>query len=252
VGGGYISFEFAHVSVRAGAHVSILHRDSKPLVRFDPDLVDRLVEATRELGVEVQLQAEVTAVTKSAGGLGVHASTPGGERVFEADMVVHGAGRVPDIDELNLGIAGVERTARGVKVNGYLQSTSNPAVYAAGDAAASGPPLTPVAAYEGQIVAQNLLKGNHRKPNYQGVPSVVFTVPPLASTGLLEHEARERGLQFQSKMQDMSNWYSSRRVREKYSGFKILVEEGTGLILGFSNMSPAAPESGKIATVNGY
>lgn len=96
VGGGYVSFEFAHVSVRAGAHVSILHRGPKPLVRFDPDLVDRLVVATRELGVEIQTQAEVRAVTKSAGVLGVHASTPAGERVFEADMVVHGAGRVPD------------------------------------------------------------------------------------------------------------------------------------------------------------
>jgi glutathione reductase (NADPH) len=72
----------------------------------------------------------------------------------DADMVVHGVGRVPEIDDLDLGTAGVQREKRGVKVNEYLQSVSNPAVYAAGDAAASGGlPLTPVATYEGEIVA---------------------------------------------------------------------------------------------------
>ena len=103
--------------------------------------------------------------------------------------------------------AGVEWDARrGVKVNEYLQSISNPAVYAAGDAAASeGPKLTPVASHEGQIVADNILKGNHRKPNYEGTPSVVFTVPPLASVGLQERTARELGLAFRVNQQDTSS-----------------------------------------------
>jgi glutathione reductase (NADPH) len=73
-----------------------------------------------------------------------------------------------------------------IKVNEYIQSISNPAVYAAGDVVATasgGPPLTPVATYDGKIVASNLLRGNHIKPNYKGVPSVVFTIPPLASVG---------------------------------------------------------------------
>jgi len=69
VGGGYISFEFAHVAVRAGAHVTILHRGSRPLGLFDPDLVDLLVARTRSLGVDVQLETEVTAVEKAEGGL---------------------------------------------------------------------------------------------------------------------------------------------------------------------------------------
>ena len=96
--------------------------------------------------------------------------------------LVHGAGRVPEIDDLDLGTADVQSEKKGVKVNEYLQSVSNPAVYAAGDAAASGGlPLTPVATYDGQIVAANLIEGNHVKPNYQGIPSVVFTIPQLAS-----------------------------------------------------------------------
>ena len=144
---------------------------------------------------------------------------------------------------MNLNAAGVEWGKRSVKVNDFLQSVSNPAVYAAGDAAASGgPPLTPVAAYEGMIVAANLLKGNHQKPNYLGIPSVVFAIPPLASVGLGEREAREQGLKFKLKKEMTSSWYSSRRVGETYSGFKVLVEEGTDRILGAHLLGGQAEE----------
>ncbi len=173
----------------------------------------------------------------------MHASTAGGSRAFEAELVVHGAGRVPEIDDLNLSAARVQYDERGVQVNEFLQSVSNPAVYAAGDAAASGgPPLTPVAGYEGEIVAANLLKGNHRKPNYLAVPTVVFTVPPLAGVGLLEQRAREQGLRFRTNLRDTSQWYSSRRVGEECSGFKVLVEEGSDQILGAHLVGPEASE----------
>ena len=82
-----------------------------------------------------------------------------------------------------------------VSVNEYLQSVSNPEVYAAGDVAANmGLPLTPVASYDVAVVANNLIKGNTMKSNYTGLPSVVFTIPPLASVGMQEKEAKERGL----------------------------------------------------------
>jgi len=104
---------------------------------------------------------------------------------------------------LNLDAVGIEWTKHGVRVNEFLQSVSNPAVYAAGDAAASGgPPLAPVASYEGLIVSANLLKGNHQKANYLGVPSVVFTIPPLAAVGLSERGAREQNLKFRVKTAD--------------------------------------------------
>jgi glutathione reductase (NADPH) len=233
IGGGYISFEFAHVAARAGARVTILHRGARPLPRFDPDLVDQLVQRTRELGVDVQLGMQAETIERTSGRFIVWASSAGHKRAFEADMVVHGAGRVPEIDDLGLEVAGVEWDERGLKVNEYLQSVSNPAVYAAGDAAATGgAPLTPVAGYEGQIVASNLLKGNHHKPDYTGIPTVVFTTPPMASVGLQERTAEEQGLRFQTKQGSTSNWYSSRRVGERYSGYKVLVEEGTDRILG--------------------
>lgn len=243
IGGGYIAFEFAHVAVRAGAQVTIVHRGASPLARFEPDLVDQIVKSTCELGVDVQLGSEVVGVEKSSGQLIVRASASGQHRMFEADMVVHAAGRVPEIDDLNLDGAEVEMNKRGVRVNEFLQSVSNPSVYAAGDAAESGgPPLTPVASYDGIIVAANLLKGNHQKPNYLGIPTVVFTIPPLASVGLSERTAREQGLKFQVKKEMTSNWYSSRRVAEKYSGFKVLIEEGTDRILGAHLLGSEAEE----------
>ncbi len=233
VGGGYIAFEFAHVAARAGAQVRVLHRGSRPLQKFDPDLVGTLVEATKELGVEVGVNTEVVAIERHADQLLVHARTSGREQAFEADMAVHAAGRVPEIDDLDLEAAGVARTAAGVSVNGYLQSVSNPAVYAAGDAVASGGfPLTPVAGMQGAIVASNLLKGNHATPNYAGVPSVVFTTPPLARVGLTEEAAHAEGLRFATSHGDTTPWYTSRRVALRHTGFKTLVEEGTGRILG--------------------
>ena len=185
VGGGYIAFEFAHIAARAGAEVQILHRGARPLEGFDPDLVNSLAQATRELGIELRLNTAVESIEKRVEQFVVNASMEQGNQTFEADMVVHSAGRVPDIDDMNLEKAGVERDSRGVLVNEYLQSVSNPAVYAAGDAAASGGPrLTPVAGMEGHVVASNLLKGNHRQPNHVGVPTVVFTLPPLSSVGI--------------------------------------------------------------------
>jgi glutathione reductase (NADPH) len=243
IGGGYIAFEFAHVAARAGAQVTIVHRGPRPLPVFDPDLVDQVVESTRELGVDVQLGTEVLGVEKSSGRLIVWAGASGQQRSFETDMVVHAAGRVPEIDDLNLDAAGVKWNRRGVDVNEFLQSVSNPAVYAAGDAAASGgPPLTPVAGYEGVIVAANLLKGNHQKPTYLGIPTVVFSIPPLAAVGLSESEARKRGLKFRIKKESTAGWYASRRVGETHSGFKVLVEEGTDHILGAHLLGGQAEE----------
>jgi glutathione reductase (NADPH) len=243
IGGGYIAFEFAHIARRVGSQVTVLHRGPRPLPLFDPDLVDQLVERTRELGVDVHLGTEAIGVERTSGELIVQALASGKAGTFQKEMVVHAAGRVPEIHDLNLVEAGIEWEKRGVRVNEYLQSVSNPAVYAAGDAAASGGlPLAPVASYEGQIVATNLLKGNHQKPNYLGIPSVVFTIPTLAAVGLSEREAHEQNLKFRVKMEMTPTWYSSRRIAEAYSGYKVLVEESTDRILGAHILGSEAGE----------
>jgi glutathione reductase (NADPH) len=255
VGGGYISFEFAHMAARAGAKaVTIVHRGTRPLENFDPDLVNMLVQSTQNLGINVILETEVKRIEKndssSAGREFVVNIAPKGgddgkkkERSIEADKVVHGAGRAPEIEDLELEKAGIEYEKKGVKVNEHLQSISNPAVYAAGDCAASGSlPLTPIASYDGQIVANNLLEANKVSADYKGTPSVVFTIPPLASVGLSEENARKMGLKFKANHSSTSQWYSSRRINESHSGFKVLIDEGTDKILGAHLLGPHADE----------
>lgn len=244
VGGGYISFELAHVAARAGARVTILHRGRRPLAQFDPDLVDRLVARTRAAGIDVRLGAEVHAIGRSGTLCRTTFRDERGDAIVDADLVVHGAGRVPDIDDLALSAAGVRFSGAGVHVSEYLQSVSNPMVWAAGDCSATdGPRLTPVADYEGRIVAANLLEGRHVTADYRAIPSVVFTLPPLARAGLNEAEARAKGLDVIVKHEDTARWYSSRRLGEDCSAYKVLVEKGTDRIVGAHLLGPHADET---------
>lgn len=91
---------------------------------------------------------------------------------------------MPNVGGLELERGGVATDARGIAVNPYLQSVSNPAVYVAGDANPRGRPLSPVAHRDGKAVAENMLRGNTVTPDYAAVPSGVFSHPVLASVGL--------------------------------------------------------------------
>ena len=244
VGGGYISFEFAHVARSAGAHATILGR-RVALRQFEQDLVQRLVDHTSSLGVEVRLGSEVTGVEKNGDGYRLHVRADGREDTVEADLVVHGAGRVPNTEDLRLQDVNVAtEESGGVQVNEYLQNVTNPHVYAAGDVVGlpGTRPLTPVAAYEGAIVASNLLGGNHRTPDYRGIPSVAFTAPPLATVGLTEAEAREQDLDVRVRTEDTSSWYSNRRVGEVCAMFKSVVERDSDRVVGMHLLGPDAAE----------
>ncbi len=252
VGGGFISFEFAHIARRAGvSEVAILQRGKRPLVRFDPDLVDLQTERTRELGIDVRCESCVEDIVKDGDELRVRFSTPQGREEIVCDLVVHGAGRVPNLDALNLEVADVEVGPQGVRVNEYLRSVSNPAVFAVGDCADTGAPnLTPVSANEARIAAKNLLAGEDvRRMEYPPIPSVVFTLPPMARVGLLEEEARQQDMEFDVNFQKTGQWYSSMRVGERYSAYKTLVEKGTGKILGAHLIGPGAEEQINLFTM---
>jgi len=242
VGGGYIAAEFSHIAARDGAQVTILQRGNRILPHFDPDLVDWLMERFIALGITVRTSTQVEKIEKTADGFLVWASSNGGEISIPADLVVHAAGRAPALEGLDLPAAGVEMENGRIRLNEFLQSVSNPAVYAAGDAAQAGPPLTPVSSHDAKVVAANLLEGNQHRPNYKGVPSVAFTVPPIAAVGLSEAAAHKQGLQFHVKSEKTSGWYTARRVAEPVYGFKTLVEDQTGQILGAHLVGPHADE----------
>lgn len=232
IGGGYIAFEFAHVAARAGAKVTILHQGKRPLEGFDADLVKLLVKAMEATGIQIILEASVTAVKGKAGSLKVSYKQKGKSHSVSTNIAVHGAGRVADVAELALEKANVTIGEKGVVVNKYLQSTSNPAVYACGDASDKGLPLTPLASYEGRIVADNILNGNRQTFADNPVPSAVFTVPPLASVGLTQEQAKQQGRNVNVTFQETTDWYSSRRINESFTGFKTLVDAETDQIVG--------------------
>ena len=242
VGGGYIAAEFSHITARAGIHVTVLQRAQQMLPAFDPDLVGWLMEKFGELGIDVRTRTTVQRIDKTAGGFIVHASTDGQEQEVAADLVVHAAGREPDLAALDLAAGGVATENDRVKLNEFLQSVSNPKVYAAGDAASSGPPLTPVSSHDGKVVAQNLLHGNRLRPDYRGVPSVAFTMPPIARVGLSEAETRAKGIKFRMHSEKASDWYTAVRLNESVYGFKTLVEEDTDRILGAHLVGPHSEE----------
>jgi glutathione reductase (NADPH) len=101
VGGGYIAAEFSHLAARAGAHVTVLQRAERMLPAFDPDLVGWLMEKFGELGIDVRTRSTVQRIEKVANGFLVHASTDGQMQTVTADLVVHAAGRAPDLDTLD-------------------------------------------------------------------------------------------------------------------------------------------------------
>ncbi|MEN8614234.1 NAD(P)/FAD-dependent oxidoreductase [Dehalogenimonas sp. THU2] len=242
VGGGYIGFEFAHLSRRAGAEVTMLEMSDHFLGPFDRDMVAMLLKKTRGIGIDARTGTAVKSIEKSDQGFTVHAVAGDRELRFEVDLAVHAAGRVPALMNLDLDSAGIEHESGRLKLNDYLQSLSNPSVYAAGDVTKKGPALTPVAGIDGDAVAANMLEGNRVSPDYSVVASAVFTIPPLASVGLTEEQAKERGLKFKVNHADTAAWYTSHRLNEDTSGYKVMVEEGSGRIIGAHLLGPHSDE----------
>lgn len=242
VGGGYIAAEFSHIAARAGAKTTVLQRGERMLKTFDPDVVNWLMESFRRAGIEVRVRTTVRRIEQTNEGYRVHAQVNGETVVVEADLVVHAAGRKPPLGPLELERAGVKTENGRIVLNEFLQSVSNAAVYAAGDAADAGPPLTPVASHDAEVVAANLLQGNHRNPDYRAVPSVAFSLPPIAAVGLREHEARAQGLVFRVNLQDARDWFTARQSGGVVYGFKVLIEESSDCILGAHLVGPHADE----------
>jgi glutathione reductase (NADPH) len=88
----------------------------------------------------------------------------------------------------------------------------------------------------------NLLEGNHQRPDYRGVPSVAFTIPPIAKVGFSEDEVRDKGIKFRMRSEKASDWFTARRAAESVYGFKVMVEENTDQILGAHLVGPNVDE----------
>ncbi len=244
IGAGYIGMEFAHMAARFGVKVTMMDFAPRPLTNFDEDMVQHLLEASEELGIDFIFNAEVTGIEKLQKNFKVKAKQKGKEISATAAMIFNTAGRVPSIADLDLETGNVASSKKGIEVNEFLQSTTNERVYACGDVSATeGLPLTPLSSEEARIVSVNILnKNNSEKAVYPPQPSIVFTLPNLASVGLSEEQAVEKGLDFTLEHKMVPQWFNAKRLNEKGYAYKTLVDNKTGEILGAHLLGPEASE----------
>ncbi|HBN5100556.1 TPA: NAD(P)/FAD-dependent oxidoreductase [Listeria innocua] len=237
IGGGYISFEFASIALAAGRDVHIIHHNSEPLKKFDPDFVAALVSTLKEEGIHFHFDTDITKINKN--GEKLHIEGKNGFSL-ETDLIIGATGRTPNIAHLALDKANIDYTKKGITVNEKLQTPNHPHIYACGDVAATkGAPLTPVVSMEAALVAKNILGGNE-KIDYPAIPSVVFTSPKLASIGISMEEATANPEKYQIKNHDTTNWYTYRRTNEKIALAKIIEDRETSQIKGAHFLSEEA------------
>jgi glutathione reductase (NADPH) len=232
VGGGVISLEFGHVYARAGADVMILEAMPQLLPAMDTDAVAHLQAESERIGITVKTGVSVERIEPANGKFRVVFSHEGAEHATEADRIVNGAGRVANVDALDLASGNVEQTNGRVAIDRYLRSTSNPQVHVCGDAVPISPQLSPIATYEGDIVGRNIVEGPKYSPDYSSMATSVYTVPALAAVGLTEAAARLKGLAIKVHANDMLEWFSARTYAETEAWSKIIVEQATDRILG--------------------
>jgi glutathione reductase (NADPH) len=232
VGGGVIAIEFAHVYARAGSKVTILEAMPRLLPGTDADAAARIADESARIGIDIKLSIKVQRIEPHNGRFRVSFEQEGSRHAVAADRVINGAGRVANIDNLDLEAAGIRHEKGRIETDDYLQATSNSAVHVCGDALATAAQLSPLATYEGRIVGRNIVEGPVEKPDFASVPSCVYSIPALASVGLTEEKARERGGRIAVHTNDMSDWLSAKTYNEPVAWAKVIVDEQTGRIIG--------------------
>jgi glutathione reductase (NADPH) len=232
VGGGVISLEFGHVYARAGTEVTILEALPQLLPAMDADAVARLQAESERIGIRVKTAVSVKCIERANGRLRVVFSHGGTEQAAEADRIVNGAGRIANVDTLDLAAGRVEHANGRVAVDRHLRSTSNPNVYVCGDAVPASPQLSPIATYEGDIVGRNIVEGPKHSPDYASMATSVYTVPALAAVGLTEAAARQKGFAIDVHTNDMHDWFSAKTYAETVAWSKVIIDQSNDHILG--------------------
>ncbi|MGD8244933.1 MAG: mercuric reductase [Anaerolineae bacterium] len=232
VGGGYVGVEFAQMFRRFGSRVTIVQRSGQLLTHEDADVAEAVADILREDGIEVQLSTDTVRVEQGANGpITLTVSGPKGERTLVGTHLLLATGRVPDTENLDLHIAGVETTSRGhIKANERLE-TNVPGIYALGDVK-GGPAFTHISYDDFRIVRTNLLEGGDATTDNRLIPYSVFIDPQLGGVGLTEREARKQGRNVKIAKMPMSYVARALEVDEPRGLMKVIVGADTDQILG--------------------
>ncbi len=231
LGGGYIGVEFGQMFRRFGSAVTLVQRTSYLLAREDPDVSDEVAKIFREDGIELLLDSQTARVAGTDGSLEITVETPEGERTMEASHLLVAVGRVPNSERLNLSAAGVEVDARGfIPVNERLE-TNVGGIYTMGDVN-GGPAFTHISYDDYRILRANLLEDGEATTTGRLVPYTVYMDPQLGRVGLSEREAKARGMSYRVATMPMTHVARALEVDETRGFMKVVVESGSGRILG--------------------
>jgi len=240
VGGGYIAVEFASIFHGCGADTKLLYRGELFLRGFDGSLRDHIKDELIKKGMDLQFKSDIARIDKLADGSLLATLEDG--RTLEADCIFYATGRRPMLDGLGLAELGIELDERGFIAVDEEYRTSVPSVLAIGDVIGRVQ-LTPVALAEGMAVARRLFKPEeYRKVDYALIPTAVFSLPNMATVGLTEEQARERGYKvtvYESRFRPMKLTMTQSLER---SLMKLVVDAQSDRVLGCHMVGPDAGE----------
>ena len=241
LGGGYVGLELAQAMRRFGSEVTVIERGPQLAGREDPDVGAALLEVFQDEGIDVRLKTEVRHVDGRSGQqIRVRSASANGDQTIEASDLLVAAGRTPNTRGIGAELAGIDLDSHGyVKVNERLETTA-PDVWAMGDCAGS-PQFTHVAFDDFRIVRDNL-NGGSRTTRNRLIPFCMFTDPELARVGLNEWEARARHIAYRVARMPMAAVLRTRTISEPRGFMKMLIDEGSDRILGFTVFGAEASE----------
>jgi glutathione reductase (NADPH) len=237
VGSGYIALEFAGIFRSLGAEVHLIYRQPVPLRGFDEDLREAVVEALAAQGI-IQHPGCLPKKVESNGDRRI--LTFGEDQTVDVDLVFFATGRRANVRGLNLENVGVELNAKNaIRVDEHLRTTQ-PHIYAMGDAT-DRVNLTPVATAEGHALADTLFGNNPRSVALWNVPSAVFTSPPIGTVGLSEEQAAALGPVdiYMTRFTPMRHTLTGRNRR---SLMKLVVDKATQKVVGAHMLGEDAAE----------
>jgi dihydrolipoyl dehydrogenase len=240
IGGGYIGLEMGIMYAHLGSKVTVVEMMDQLLPGFDPELVRTLTKSLRQKGIDYFVNAKAKKAEGSVGQMKVTVEIEGQDRVFDTDRVLVTVGRKPNTAGLEPEKAGVKPDARGfIPVNNKCQ-TSVPHIYAIGDVIGN-PMLAHKASKEGEIVAE-IIAGHNRVVDYVAMPAVIFTDPEIATVGISETEAKEKGINAASGKFPFAA--SARALTQGATdGYvKVIFDNDTKQVLGFHIIGPEASD----------
>ena len=235
IGSSVVAVELAQAFARLGSQVTILAR-STLFFREDPAIGEAVTDAFRAEGIEVLDHTQASHVAYAGGEFVL--TTGQGE--VRADKLLVATGRAPNTRSLNLEAAGVEVNAQGAIVIDRAMRTSAPHIFAAGDCT-DQPQFVYVAAAAGTRAAINMTGGD-AAINLTAMPAVVFTDPQVATVGYSEAEAHHDGIETDSRTLTLDNVPRALANFDTRGFIKLVIEEGSGRLIGVQVVAPEAGE----------